>query len=226
VGLRDAECAGAAYVWVLTDDIAVAPNALTELIAAMSSDARIGLVTPLVYYSGGGDVVWYGGGYHTRLAGRAWHRGHGEHDTGQFRRVEDVGYALGVSLVRVNAVEEVGFMDERFFLYWEDADWSRRMIAGGWRVVLAPTAHVWHRVNAAGGKQSVASVYYITRNHLLHYSTSQRYRLPFAIGFLCLQAAKSRLRGRRDDARFTGLGIRDFLQGRTGRMPEEYELRR
>jgi GT2 family glycosyltransferase len=54
-------------------------------------------------------------------------------------------------LVRRQAFEQVGGMDERFFLYWEDADLCRRLSARGWAIVYYPDVAIVH----AGGRSSI-----------------------------------------------------------------------
>ena len=54
-------------------------------------------------------------------------------------------------LVRRDAFDQAGGMDERFFLYWEDADLCRRLGELGWRTIYFPDAEVVH----AGGRSSV-----------------------------------------------------------------------
>jgi GT2 family glycosyltransferase/glycosyltransferase involved in cell wall biosynthesis len=61
-------------------------------------------------------------------------------------------------LVRRKAIKDVGVMDARFFMYWEDADWCRRMWLGGWRVVYFPQPSVVHYVGVSSGKNAVRSV--------------------------------------------------------------------
>lgn len=57
----------------------------------------------------------------------------------------DVDWMLGACLlVRRDAVEDVGLMDERFFLYFEDVDWCYRMKAHGWRVVYVADSIMEH----------------------------------------------------------------------------------
>lgn len=64
----------------------------------------------------------------------------------------DVDWVSGACmLIRRRAFEAAGGMDERFFLYWEDADLCRRLHAAGWRVVYYPAATVIH----AGGRSSI-----------------------------------------------------------------------
>ncbi|MCE4225050.1 glycosyltransferase family 2 protein [Methylobacterium sp. C25] len=55
-------------------------------------------------------------------------------------------------LVRREAIEQVGLMDERFFVYAEEADWCYRFAKAGWRRVFTPTARILHL--DGGGKSS------------------------------------------------------------------------
>ena len=49
-------------------------------------------------------------------------------------------------IVRKQAISDVGLMDERFFMYWEDCDWCRRFWQKGWQVIyhpgLGPIVHI------------------------------------------------------------------------------------
>jgi N-acetylglucosaminyl-diphospho-decaprenol L-rhamnosyltransferase len=59
--------------------------------------------------------------------------------------VQDVDWVTGAALMaRREAVEQVGPLDEGFFMYSEELDWCRRFRAAGWRVVYLPTARVIH----------------------------------------------------------------------------------
>ncbi|MFA5854042.1 MAG: glycosyltransferase family 2 protein [Patescibacteria group bacterium] len=57
----------------------------------------------------------------------------------------DVDWVEGAAMfVRRSAVDEVGFFDERFFVYFEDTDWCRRFWASGWKVVYHPLIEIIH----------------------------------------------------------------------------------
>ncbi len=61
------------------------------------------------------------------------------------RSNRDVDWMLGgCMLVRRKAVDDVGLMDERFFLYFEDVDWCYRMKRHGWRVVYVAKSEMMH----------------------------------------------------------------------------------
>ncbi len=72
----------------------------------------------------------------------------------------EVDWVSGACMV-VNrqAVETVGLLDERFFIYWEDADWCRRMWQSGWKVVYFPRACVMHYVGVSSDQLVVRSLY-------------------------------------------------------------------
>ena len=61
-------------------------------------------------------------------------------------------------LVRRKTVEHVGPMDVRFFMYWEDADWCRRIWQNGWKVVYFPRSSVIHFAGVSSNKNIFRSV--------------------------------------------------------------------
>lgn len=71
----------------------------------------------------------------------------------------DADWVSGACMVvRRKAIDDVGFMDERFFIYWEDADLCKRMWQSGWKVVYFPQADVIHYVGGSSDKLVVRSV--------------------------------------------------------------------
>jgi GT2 family glycosyltransferase/glycosyltransferase involved in cell wall biosynthesis len=78
-------------------------------------------------------------------------------------------------VVRRKAVDHVGLMDERFFLYWEDADWCRRMRRKGWKVVYFPESPVVHYAGASSEQAPLRS---ILEFHKSSYRLFEKYRKP------------------------------------------------
>lgn len=65
----------------------------------------------------------------------------------------EVDWVSGACMVvRRKAIETVGLLDERFFMYWEDADWCQRMRNAGWKVVYFPMASIVHHVGGSAEK--------------------------------------------------------------------------
>ncbi|QTA80416.1 Glycosyl transferase, family II [Desulfonema limicola] len=65
----------------------------------------------------------------------------------------EVDWVSGACMVvRRKAIEKVGLLDERFFMYWEDADWCRRMWKNKWKVVYYPRISIYHHAGASSKK--------------------------------------------------------------------------
>ncbi|MCJ7771911.1 MAG: glycosyltransferase [Desulfobacterales bacterium] len=94
-------------------------------------------------------------------------------------------------LVRKKAIEQVGMMDERFFIYWEDADWCRRMWGKGWKVIYYPEASAQHFGGASSNKNIIRSVYEFHRSAYFLFNKytkwPKRILKPACIFFLCIR---------------------------------------
>lgn len=75
-------------------------------------------------------------------------------------------------LVRREFIEDVGLLDEGFFMYCEDVDWGYRAKAKGWKALYCPDATVVHRIGASSDQAQVRmlwqhhkSMYRLFRKH-------------------------------------------------------------
>jgi len=87
-------------------------------------------------------------------------------------RVRSVDFVTGACMmVRREAMEQVGLMDEGFFLYAEEIDWCRRIKEAGWEVYFIPRAQVMHHIgqSSAQSEDALALLYrsrcYYFRKH-------------------------------------------------------------
>jgi hypothetical protein len=137
-------------------------------------------------------------------------------------QIEDVDYvAICSALIRVNALEEVGLMDERFFFFWDDMDWGLQFKKNGYRVVAILNSVAYHP--AFTEKRSpLTDFYYGNRNSLLTY-TKHFYHLKKALVFYSFLRYRCKvlvflgLNGRKDIMRLGFAGIFDFIFGHWGK---------
>lgn len=131
----------ARYVLILNDDTEVDDAALVRLVRHADGDARLGAVSPAVRDATGRPepelFAWPGLSDHAaralfpRLAPRAPGRS---------------GWLNGAAmLVRMACLEEVGFFDPTFFLFFEETDLCLRMVEAGWRLGVCPSAGLVHQ---------------------------------------------------------------------------------
>jgi len=89
------------------------------------------------------------------------------------KRIRDVDWVSGACLlVRRKAVEDVGLLDESFFMYYEDADWCYRMGRGGWKTCYFPFFEIVHYVGKSDSQfnsrtfvERHKSMYHYFRKH-------------------------------------------------------------
>lgn len=140
------------YILALNNDIEVAPDMLSELVAVSEGDPSVGCVGPKCYYYWDRERLWSAGGRLRFGESVTKERGMGQLDRGQFDRTEEVDYINGCAmLVPCRVIEEVGLWDPLFFLSVEDADWCMRMKRRGYRSLYAHKAVLWHMVSHTVG---------------------------------------------------------------------------
>jgi GT2 family glycosyltransferase len=189
-GLRRALDAGAEAVMLVNNDTEADPGLFEHLLAALEADPRAGAAAPLIAFAQPRDRIWYAGGHCVPALGLVAHRGLRAREHGQFTSVEATGYLTGCCLLaRREAWERVGLLDERYFIYAEDSDWSLRARAAGYRLLFVPRARLWHKVSAASGAASPWKIYHRLRANLTLFARHARGlgRLTWLPSFLAQQ---------------------------------------
>jgi GT2 family glycosyltransferase len=83
----------------------------------------------------------------------------------------EVDWVSGACMViRRWALQQVGMMDDRFFMYWEDVDWCKRMWNRGWKVIYWPGVKIMHHVGGSSESRVVRSVVEFHRSALLYFN--------------------------------------------------------
>ena len=219
-GVRRALEAGADAVMLLNNDTEADPALFERLLLALEQYPEAGAVAPLIYFAAPSRQIWYAGGRCTPALGLAAHRGLRTLDRGQYRSVERTGYLTGCCLLaRRAAWEQVGLLDERYFIYAEDADWSLRARRMGLALLFVPTARLWHKVSASAGAQSRWKIYQRLRANLTLFARNTRglARLTWAPAFVLQQAVlagRLALSGRTEAARAVPRALWDGMLGR------------
>jgi GT2 family glycosyltransferase len=139
VGIQYALKNRADYVLLLNQDTEVESNFLEELIAEGEKNTKIGLLSPLIFWKRT-SRVWFSGGWINWLRMRSLHkRNLIEGDS------FETEFLTGCSLLIKRAVlEKVGLLDEKFFLYWEDVDYSVRVKNARFKIKLVPESVIYH----------------------------------------------------------------------------------
>ena len=219
-GLRRCLANGDDAVMLLNNDTECDRELLAELLGALEHDPRAGAAAPLIDYARPADRIWYAGAWCIPALGFVGHRGLRAIDRGQFARTEPTGYVTGCCLLAPREVwTKVGLLDERYFIYAEDADWSLRARAAGYRLLFVPAAKLRHKVSASSGDASPWKIYQRLRANLTLFSRHARgiARVTWLPCFVALQAVTALwlvARGRAAAAAAVPRALADALRGR------------
>jgi GT2 family glycosyltransferase len=157
VAVNDALALAPDDVLIVNPDVVVVPGTIGILERYLADHAGVGIVVPRLHYSDGAiqesvrafpspmaQLARRSPFGRTRLGRSITERSLLTNET--IEEPRPVEFAIGAAmLVRRTAIDEVGGMDRRFFLYGEDVDWCYRMWQRGWEVHIAPEAIMEHR---------------------------------------------------------------------------------
>lgn len=179
VAMREALTSGSDFVLLLNNDTFAAPDFVAQMMAVMQEDSRIAVVCPKIYFAHQPDLLWYAGGEYNLWTSATRHRGWMETDHGQFDHLDTFTQATGCAmLVRASAIAEIGLLDERFWIYAEDLDWSLRFLKQGYKLAFAAKARLWHidgatnvKILSKGSEErrqflSTRNMVFVARKHL------------------------------------------------------------
>ena len=90
-------------------------------------------------------------------------------------------------IVRKEAMDDIGFLDERYFFFLEETDWAYRMKLGGWAVYFVPTARIFHaQGKTVGGSLDARIMFYRSRYSFFKKWHPSSYSLFYSVIFLRL----------------------------------------
>lgn len=226
VGIRYALKQGADYIMLLNNDTIVAPDMIDLMIAAMEQNPALGVTGPTIYYYDQPEVIWSAGGSIDWGRGLTAMLGLNEEDKGQLGSVPRlVDFVTGCALLARREVwEQVGLLDDKFFMYYEETEWCVRASRAGYQIAHVPAAMMWHKISLEARAASPRTYYYMTRNRLLFLKRSQASARTWA--YTLLEYARTfvswSLRPKWQDRRHlrsTMLrAIKDYSVGRFGQM--------
>lgn len=168
LGITHALNSEADYILLLNNDTIVQEDFLDRLVETSLSVKNRGIIGGKIYYYDDPERIWYAGGSLNCFLGRTKHIGKNKIDTGKYDKTREVGFITGcLMLIPREVIENVGMMDEKYFLYFEDADWCYRIRKAGYRLIYSPLARIYHKESATTQRLNNVKAYYYYRN--IHY---------------------------------------------------------
>lgn len=188
---------------LLNSDAEPEPGALRHMLDELDSNPRVGMVVPRLQNPDGSlqrsirgfPSIW-------RIATEFWYLRklaptsrmfNAYYGGGKSHEVtQDIEWAMGACmLVSRAAVDDVGLMNEAYFMYDEETDWMHRLSVAGWRIRFSPDAHVMHLGGGSSSKswgamyrvQVCSHVRYMAARHGVTRARRARAVIVSALGF-------------------------------------------
>jgi GT2 family glycosyltransferase len=158
------------YIFVVNNDTEITEDLLDKLLQPFFDDPSTGATSPKIRYFFQPGIIQYAGFNRMNLyTGRTTTVGDNEKDEGQYDISGPTYGAHGCAMmVSREVIEKVGMFPEKFFLYYEEWDWSARILKAGYKIWYTADALIYHKESMSVGKNSPMKVYYHTRNRILY----------------------------------------------------------
>lgn len=176
------------YVFLLNPDSRLLePDVLREMVDYLDENTDVGVLGPQILYPDG-TLQFSARRFPTMLAAAFRHTVWGKlfpnnrfvrrymmtdwaHD-----RVAEVDWVSGAAMMlRRQMLEQIGLMDEGYFMYCEDVDLCKRAWMRGWKVVYYPAVSVSHRIGAASDQNPIAMIKHHHRSMLRYFLKYNRF---------------------------------------------------
>ena len=190
------------YVFVLNNDTIIEPTTVSSCIEHFDSADNMGLCGCKVVYEHSRHLVQaYGGASFNPWLGRAVNLG-SMNDSSIVPDSQEVeaklDYIMGAAMmISKPCLESIGNMEEKYFLYYEEADWATRAKKAGFGLGFAKDSVVYHKEGASIGssfdkaKRSFLADYYLVSSRVKFTAKFYPFYLPSVYAFCFFQALRN-----------------------------------
>jgi GT2 family glycosyltransferase len=156
-------------IWILNNDSFICNDALSPMLNILKANEK-SIVGSVIINSNNQLIECYGGGFNYPILGKAK----------LYLKNKPISYLINYSallpdyimgcslLIPKSMIEEVGLMDETYFMYSEEIDWETRASAYGYSLAVADKSYVYHRGSGSSGGRSANFHYYRNRGAMIY----------------------------------------------------------
>jgi GT2 family glycosyltransferase len=168
VGIRYALEHGAEYVLVINNDVVVDKGFLNPMVEVAENRPEVGIVLCTVFFQSSPYEIFSAAGKMNLWLCTGVNKGHYINYFHDQDKACFTDYACGVlMLMRKNMLVTKGLLNERYFMYFEDVEYSRR-ISSKYKIAYTPLGRAYHKSGGGKGWRNYTELYlyYHTRNRL------------------------------------------------------------
>lgn len=190
IGIAMALNDGCKYICLLNNDTIVNPYFLTRLVKTIVENENIGIAGGVIREYTNHSRIWFCGGYLKKYSTKGIHAIH-QKKISIAKEVVQTSFITGcLQLINANVFKKIGYLDERYFMYYEDVDFCQRATESGFTLVVNQSATIYHKCGASASYASPTSIYYSNRSKylfiILHTNGINRFLLLFQFKILLI----------------------------------------
>jgi GT2 family glycosyltransferase len=179
VGIKYSLEKKADFVLLLNNDTEVEKNFLSKLVESALANEAVGIFSPLIF-SSDRSAVWFSGGKIDWLKMRTAHKK--DQIKSDFASSDFIsGCAM---FIRAAVFAKIGLLDEDFFLYWEDTDFSVRAKRAGFSLLVVANSWIYHLEKSEENKPK--KVYWLVLSGLIFFRKNASFGLSLWVYFYTL----------------------------------------
>jgi GT2 family glycosyltransferase len=193
---------GCNQILIINNDVEFEPMLIEKLIKVQEKK-NCSLVAPKMMYFDSPNKIWYAGSWFIKKKGYLpLHRGMKELDKGQYDEITQVEYTPSCCLLAKKEVfQDVGMMNEKYFVYFDDTDFSYRVYKDGrHKMFYSPDVKFYHKVGSLtksfnqDAKKTYRGDFFIKQNTRNHIYFLKQIGSVFAYGFIVWLFFKNNIR--------------------------------
>lgn len=156
------------YICLLNNDTVVSEDFIEKMVEFCENSLNIGMISPKIKVYNHKNYLWYAGAdIDFRKTNIAKLRGFWEYDKSndKYNKIRKTDYAAGTALfLRKSIIDQIGLLDEIFFMYYEETDWNFRAYKNGYFNFYVPNTIVYHKVPLKNSNINLFKWYFLNRN--------------------------------------------------------------
>ena len=168
IGIKAALKDKCKYVLLSNNDVVLNHADTLELLVNKMDNSDVDILCPKIMYYDNPQLIWAAGGDFILHDTATIHFGAKEKDLGQFDRERFIRYTpTCFVLIRGSVFSNIGYMDEQFFVYYDDTDFMYRAWKSELKIQYYPGTSILHNESSSTGAQSPFQIYHMSKNRQL-----------------------------------------------------------
>jgi GT2 family glycosyltransferase len=156
---------------LLNNDTVIKRDAISNLIRVRLSFGEKAIYGGRIFYYSEPDRIWYDGGKFNEWTGRVIHLNMEKLKTEikNNQTIKEVNFiTFCYVLIPKFILDKIGLLDESYFMYVEDLDYSYKVWKSGYKLHHVIDSEVWHKVGASSGEKEISefSAYWLMRSRI------------------------------------------------------------